>query len=255
MKKDAYYFPHFCNARGDRKIKRLTKDLGVEGYGLYFMLLEVLREQEGFRFPLADVDLLADEFRTSEAKLKTVLSNYSLFEIDEKQMFFSPKFDEYMEPYLKMKNQRIEAAKKSVESRRKKIEIAQTIVERPLNDRKTNAETTVQTTVKQSKEKKSKEKDITHFANTCFSFEEFWETYKRKKDRARAEKVYSKISEANRQKIKDTLEAYVQNTEVQFRKYPVSYLNGENWNDEINVSVAAGGPMATKPRVLNRVQD
>jgi len=136
MKKDAYYFPHFCNARGDRKIKRLTKDLGVEGYGLYFMLLEVLREQEGFRFPLADVDLLADEFRTSEAKLKTVLSNYSLFEIDEKQMFFSPKFDEYMEPYLKMKNQRIEAAKKSVEARRKKIEIAQTTVERPLNDKR-----------------------------------------------------------------------------------------------------------------------
>ena len=87
-----------------------------------------------------------------------------------------------------------QAAKKSVEARRKKIEIAQTTVERPLNDRKTNAETTVETTVKQSKEKKSKEKDITHFANTCFSFEEFWETYKRKKDRARAEKIYSKIS-------------------------------------------------------------
>ena len=254
MKKDAYYFPHFCNARGDRKIKRLTKDLGVEGYGLYFMLLEVLREQEGFRFPLADVDLLADEFRTSEAKLKTVLSNYSLFEIDEKQMFFSPKFDEYMEPYLKMKNQRIEAAKKSVEARRKKIEIAQTTVERPLNDRKTNVETTVETTVKQSKEKKSKEKDITHFANTCFSFEEFWETYKRKKDRARAEKIYSKISEADRQKIKDTLEAYVQSTEVQFRKYPASYLRGQNWNDEI-IQNEYKKQEEYKPRKLKRLEE
>jgi hypothetical protein len=43
LSKDAYYFPHFYNARHDRKIKRLRKDLGIEGYGIFFMLLEVLR--------------------------------------------------------------------------------------------------------------------------------------------------------------------------------------------------------------------
>ena len=55
--KDAYYFPHFCNARHDRKIKRVTKELGVEGYGIYFMVLEVLREQTDFKYPLSEIDL------------------------------------------------------------------------------------------------------------------------------------------------------------------------------------------------------
>ena len=68
--KDAYYFPHFCTARNDRKVKRLRKELGVEGYGIFFMLLEVLREQTDFKFPTEDIDLLADEFNTSEQKNK-----------------------------------------------------------------------------------------------------------------------------------------------------------------------------------------
>jgi hypothetical protein len=52
MEKEAYYFPHFCNARHDRKIRRLRKELGVEGYGIYFMLLETLREQQDLMYPL-----------------------------------------------------------------------------------------------------------------------------------------------------------------------------------------------------------
>ncbi len=63
--KDAFYFPHFCNARHDRKLKRVRKELGLEGYGIFFMLLETLREQADYRYPIEDLDLLADEFGTS----------------------------------------------------------------------------------------------------------------------------------------------------------------------------------------------
>jgi len=100
MKKDAFYFPHFCNARHDRKIKRVTKELGVEGYGIYFMLLEVLREQTDFKFPMEDIDLLSDEFGTSEQKVRTVICNYQLFEVDEDEKFFSTKLVYYLAPYL-----------------------------------------------------------------------------------------------------------------------------------------------------------
>jgi len=31
MNKDAYYFPHFANARHDRKLRRVRKELGIEG--------------------------------------------------------------------------------------------------------------------------------------------------------------------------------------------------------------------------------
>lgn len=107
MKKDAYYFPHFSNARHDRKLRRVRKELGVEGYGIYFMLLETLRDQEMFRYPIEDLDLLADEFGTSEQKIRTVICNYDLFqviELDGKESFVSMKFVEYLQPYLDNKH-------------------------------------------------------------------------------------------------------------------------------------------------------
>lgn len=106
MEKDAFYFPHFCNARQDRKIKRVRKELGLEGYGIYFMLLETLREQQEFKFPMEDIDLLADEFGTSEQKLRTVICNYELFQVDEQENFFSVSFIKYLTPYLEGKQRK-----------------------------------------------------------------------------------------------------------------------------------------------------
>lgn len=112
MKKDAYYFPHFCNARNDRKIKRVMKELGVEGYGIYFMLLETLREQTNLKYPLEDIDLLADEFGTSEQKIRTVICNYLLFSLDKQNNFFSKKFNEYLKPYFEKSERARVAARK-----------------------------------------------------------------------------------------------------------------------------------------------
>jgi hypothetical protein len=100
MKKDAYYFPHFSNARSDRKILRVRKELGIEGYAIYFMLLETLREQTNLRYPLEDIDLLADDFGSSESKVRTVVCNYNLFDVDEEQNFFSIKQILYLQPYI-----------------------------------------------------------------------------------------------------------------------------------------------------------
>jgi len=120
--KDAFYFPHFCNARHDRKIMRLRKELGIEGYGIFFMLLEILRDQIDFKYPLTDIDLLATEFGTSEQKVRTVICNYHLFEVDDVEQFFSPKLIVYLQPYLRMKEQRRLAGIKSGEARREKQE-------------------------------------------------------------------------------------------------------------------------------------
>jgi hypothetical protein len=106
MKKDAYYFPHFCNARNDRKLRRVRKQLGIEGYGIYFLILEVLREQKDFKYPIMDIDLLADEFGTSEQKISAVVHNYDLFNIDNNNNFFSIKFIEFLTPYLERKEQK-----------------------------------------------------------------------------------------------------------------------------------------------------
>lgn len=143
MEKEGFYFPHFSNARHDRKIRRLRLELGIEGYGIYFMLLETLRDQHDLKYPMEDMDLLADEFGTSEQKVRVVVCNYGLFDIDSEEKFFSPRLLIYLEPYFRSKQQRIEAGKASA-------------LKRKLNATTTAVE---QSKVKESKVKEKKENE------------------------------------------------------------------------------------------------
>jgi DnaD/phage-associated family protein len=49
--KDAYYFSHDQNARNDPKIMALRTEYGMEGYGLYWVIVEMLRESKDFKLP------------------------------------------------------------------------------------------------------------------------------------------------------------------------------------------------------------
>lgn len=51
MSKDAYYFSHDSNARHDPKILLLIEDYGMEGYGRWWVLVELLRGEAGYRLP------------------------------------------------------------------------------------------------------------------------------------------------------------------------------------------------------------
>ena len=81
----------------------------------------------------------------------------------------------------------------------------------------------------------NKDNNITHFDNaSVFTFTEFWEAYGKKKDKFKAEKIYNKLSEQDRGIIKKTIGAYIQSTpDVQYRKFPCTYLNSRSWQDEI----------------------
>ena len=136
MKKNSYYFPHFYDALNDIKLRRIRKELGIEGYGIYFMTLETLRAQAEFKYPISELDLLADEFGTSENKVSAIVFNYNLFDFNE-DVFWSPKLIEFLQPYLKMKEQRRIAGQKSGEARRLKSATSNsrsTVVKRELNE-------------------------------------------------------------------------------------------------------------------------
>jgi hypothetical protein len=172
MEKESYYFPHFCNARHDRKIKRLTKELGLEGYGIFFMLLEVLREQTDFKYPMQDLDLLADEFKTSEQKIRVVICNYQLFEIvsyNSKEKFFSPKLLVYLQPYFTMKEQRKQAGLKSGEARKLKA-LEDKSNERSFNGCSTDDERSL------NENEQSKRNEIKGNTYSAF-FESVWSLY------------------------------------------------------------------------------
>jgi len=188
MDKEAFYFPHFCNARHDRKIRRLRRELGVEGYGIYFMLLETLREQQDLMYPMDDLDLLSDEFGVSEAKIRTTICNYEFFEVDVDQKFFSPKMLVYLEPYFRMKEQRKMAGKASAEKR------ISTTVERPFNKGK-------ESKVNEIKENENKVNEIVFsdllsphifdLGNEYDNFLSYWtEKDKKGKERWQSEKFF-----------------------------------------------------------------
>lgn len=47
--KDAYYFTHDANARNDMKIQTMMGDYGTRGYGMYWICVELLREESDYR--------------------------------------------------------------------------------------------------------------------------------------------------------------------------------------------------------------
>ena len=158
IQKEGIYIPHFINARNDRKIKRLRKDMGPAGYAYFFMTLEILREQVGFKYPLHDIDLLADDIGASVPMIETMIRAYDLFKIDENE-FFSPKLIQYIQPYLAAKNQRTIAGKISAQKRKEK-QVQQLLMlspegstERPLNENLTAVQ---QNKIKEIKENEKK---------------------------------------------------------------------------------------------------
>jgi hypothetical protein len=165
--KEGYYFPHYSMARNDRKVRRLRKELGVEGYGIFMMLLEILRDQPDLRYPMSDIDLLEVEIGTSQAKIEAVIKGYELFTIHT-DFFFSPKLIEYLEPYFKAREQRSLAGQKSGESRRLKA-LSTTNDERLLNGRSTVVEQVEESRVKESK---TEEKNVQRKRFTEPTFDE-----------------------------------------------------------------------------------
>lgn len=211
--KDAFYFPHYSNARNDRKLKRVIKSLGVEGYGIYFMLLEVLRDQTEFRYPMADIDLLADEFGTSEAKVAAVIRNFDLFNIDDEQSFFSINLIKYLEPMFRMRDQRSVAGKASGEARRAKLLGDNKQVEDATFTETNDRSTTVQRMIhenEQSKEEESKVKESKGNKSIYTEdFENVWELYKRKGSKASAFNEWKKMAHEDMERAKIHIPAYV----------------------------------------------
>lgn len=67
-----------------------------------------------------------------------------------------------------------------------------------------------------------------------YSFEQFWDQYGKKTDRKKCEAKFNSLSNSDKEKIKDSILAYVESTpDIQYRKDPRTYLNGECWNNEI----------------------
>lgn len=77
--------------------------------------------------------------------------------------------------------------------------------------------------------------DDSHDSNESENdFKKFWDLYSKKHDLKKCESKWNKLKQSDKDKIFETLPAYIESTpDIKYRKNPLTYLNGNCWNDEI----------------------
>lgn len=154
-----------------------------------------------------------------------------------------------LKKWEKQYDQRVEAGKKSAESRKRNstsvdersvsstdnvsvngsVNVNATVNENVnVSERKTrggNKPPTVQVEEKGEVEEKGKD-------NTSPSFQDFWNKYDKKIGKPKAESLFNKLVQSEREQIMKHLTGYVK-TEKRFRKDPERYLKNRSWEDEL----------------------
>jgi len=88
--------------------------------------------------------------------------------------------------------------------------------------------------------------DSDNVNDKTYPFDEFWNQYDKKADRKKCELKFNKLDQGDREKIKNTIIDYVKSTpDPKYRKNPLTYLNGECWNNEITTK---GGDYSHLPK-------
>lgn len=129
--KSTNYFSHDSNARNDEKLVRLRMKQGVAGYGVYFMILERLREEADY-MSAKDYNMIAFDLRVDAAIVKSVVEDFGLFTFtDDGKCFYSESFTRRMDIKDTLRRQRSEGGKIGMKNRWKKEQGKQDKVVKP----------------------------------------------------------------------------------------------------------------------------
>jgi len=109
--KEAFYFSHDSNSRHDPKIIKLRMKLGWQGYGIFWALIELLRDQKEYCMRL-DYESIAYALQTDSEIVKSIINDFDLFELSD-EFFYSKSLLERM----KIKDERSEKARESANKR------------------------------------------------------------------------------------------------------------------------------------------
>lgn len=122
--KDAFYFSHDSNARHDTKIGAMRSVYGMEGYGWYWVLIEMMREQETYRLRISgkyDYKVLAKQMECEpDAAAQFVHDCINEFTGEEGGLFLTDGdfiWSESLNRRMEKKEARSENAKKAAQAR------------------------------------------------------------------------------------------------------------------------------------------
>lgn len=111
------YIPHPSNARVASAILNMRIEEGAAGYGIYWMILELLRDAPSFRFS-SNVKALAFAINETDLSMvERVIRNYGLFDFDGDGLLWSPWLEESMGNYQDKKEKLKEAGRKGAAKR------------------------------------------------------------------------------------------------------------------------------------------
>ena len=80
------YVPHGTNTMGNGKIMELVAEHGMEGYGIYWMLMEHLQRQDGRHSSIKVMRILGRNMGVSYQKIDSILRNFGLFRIEHEEV-------------------------------------------------------------------------------------------------------------------------------------------------------------------------
>ena len=151
------YFPHDSNARNSDKLIPVRMKYGAEGYGIYFMILERLREEKNY-MSIKDYNTLAFDLRVDTSKIKAIVEDFGLFAFTENgECFYSEGFNKRMEIKDAKSRKRSEAGKKGASKRWQKNSKA---IAMPSDENSKTENANAIATEKNSKERKEKETKV-----------------------------------------------------------------------------------------------
>lgn len=236
MAKEAYYFSHDSNARHDPKMTAMRSVYGSEGYGWFWIIVELMREADEYKLDMqgkytfnAYAMQMHTECNTAEQFIMDCINEFNLFHSDN-SFFWSPSLLRRMDMREQTSEKRREAANKRWGKSSKDA-----------NASKKDAN------AMQGKERKGNIKHIVDSDECDETFNRFWDAYPKKNGKAKAVikwRSYFKQGLIDMEIIMKGLESYMSYVEHErnVRKFDRQYLdgltfvNGERWNDDWTVN-------------------
>lgn len=242
MKKDAYWFSHDSNSQDDPKCMQLIDQLGMEGYGIFWGLIEKLRCEKEYRLPISVCSSFAKRWGTSKEKVEAVILKYDLFKLEDEQFFFSKRLSESMN--YKSLTGKSNALKRWGSNA--------TALQLHSNGNPTAMQNDA-ITVKDIRVKESKEDNNT--------FNVFWQAYPKKEAKSKALIAWNKakITEVLMPVILHAIDARKKTDQWikekgQFIPLPATYINQRRWEDEVELPKSYIRPDYVKPEIEDKWQ-
>ncbi len=230
------YFSHDSNARNSDKLLSVRMKYGAEGYGIFFMILERLREETDY-MSVKDYNMIAFDLRVDTSKVKSVVEDFGLFVFTEDgKYFYSESLNGRMSIMNEKKQKKSETAKKAAEARweKKKQEKEGDLCDSNADAMRPQCES-MPKKLKETKLNQTKTHTTGARATSLADFDEFWKKYPNKIMQEQAASLWLSIDpdEKLTQEIMQGLDRWLVSDQWDRSVYqsPVNWLRDKRWMD------------------------